>query len=157
MVPKLRKFDPPKFKLTRATSKWRDMLKNFSPNFFKTPFYGTSGIFNFKICWKMKHPNVPAFDSSDDPAVGASASGAVDASLIPSRVKPMALKLVFTASLLILTLIKGIVWRTSRQVYLLRRWERHLSWFSYLGVVGRRPTTPKRARYRALIAFVMGG
>ena len=31
---------------------------------------------------------------------GASASGAVDLGLIPSRVKPMTLKLVFTASLL---------------------------------------------------------
>ena len=32
--------------------------------------------------------------------VSASASGAVDSSLIPSRVKPITLKLVFTASLL---------------------------------------------------------
>ena len=37
--------------------------------------------------------------SSDSQVVRASASGAVDLGLIPSRVKPMALKLVFTASL----------------------------------------------------------
>ena len=34
------------------------------------------------------------------PMLRASASGAVDLGLIPSRVKPMTLKLVFTASLL---------------------------------------------------------
>ena len=38
--------------------------------------------------------------SSDGRVVRASASGAVDLGLIPSRVKPMTLKLVFTASLL---------------------------------------------------------
>ena len=32
--------------------------------------------------------------------VGASVSGAIDSGLIPSRVKPMTLKVVFTASLL---------------------------------------------------------
>ena len=36
----------------------------------------------------------------DGQVVRASASGAVDLSLIPIRVKPMTLKLVFTASLL---------------------------------------------------------
>ena len=40
------------------------------------------------------------FNSSDDRVVKASASGAGDSGLIPSRVKPMTLKLVFTASLL---------------------------------------------------------
>ena len=39
-------------------------------------------------------------NSSDGRVVRASASGAVDSGLIPSRVKPMTLKLVFTASLL---------------------------------------------------------
>ena len=39
-------------------------------------------------------------NSSDGRVVKASASGAVDLGLIPSRVKPMTLKLVFTASLL---------------------------------------------------------
>ena len=39
-------------------------------------------------------------NSSYGPVVRASASGAVDLGLIPSRVKPMTLKLVFIASLL---------------------------------------------------------
>ena len=38
--------------------------------------------------------------SSDGRVVRASASGAADSGLIPSRVKPMILKLVFAASLL---------------------------------------------------------
>ena len=42
--------------------------------------------------------------------------------------------------------IKGTVWRTSRQVYLLCRWEWHLAGFPHLGVVDRWPATPKRAR-----------
>ena len=54
--------------------------------------------------------------------------------LIPSRIKPMTLKLVFTAPCLTLS-IKETVWRTSRQVYLLCRWERPLAGFFYLGVV----------------------
>ena len=40
------------------------------------------------------------FYSSDGRVVRAYVSGAVDSVLIPSRVKPMTLKLVFTASLL---------------------------------------------------------
>ena len=40
------------------------------------------------------------FQSSDGRVVRASASGAVHSGLIPSQVKPMTLKLVFTASLL---------------------------------------------------------
>ena len=40
------------------------------------------------------------FNSSDGRVVRASASVAVDLGLIPSRVKPMTLKLIFTASLL---------------------------------------------------------
>ena len=42
--------------------------------------------------------------------------------------------------------IKGTVWRTSRQVYLLCRWERHLAGFPHLGLVDRWLATPKRAR-----------
>ena len=42
--------------------------------------------------------------------------------------------------------IEGTAWRTSRQVYLLCRWERHVTGFPHLGVVDRWPTTPKRAR-----------
>ena len=41
-----------------------------------------------------------AYTSSDESVVKASVSGAVDLGLIPSRVKPTTLKLVFTASLL---------------------------------------------------------
>ena len=42
--------------------------------------------------------------------------------------------------------IKETVWRASWQVYLLCRWERHLTGIPYLGVVDRWPATPKRAR-----------
>ena len=48
---------------------------------------------------------------------------------------------------------KGTAWRTSRQFYLLCRWERHLAGFPHLGLIDRWPVTPKRARYSALIAF----
>ena len=41
-----------------------------------------------------------AFNSSDGRVNGSSASEALDSGLIPSRVKPMPLKLVFTVSLL---------------------------------------------------------
>ena len=44
--------------------------------------------------WEERH------NSSDGRVVRASASGAADSGLIPSRVKPMTLKLVFTTSLL---------------------------------------------------------
>ena len=37
------------------------------------------------------------FNSSDGQVVRVSASGAVDSGLIPSRVKPMALKMIFTS------------------------------------------------------------
>ena len=75
----------------------------------------------------------------------ASVSGVVNSGLIPSRVRPTTLKFVFTPSCLTFS-IKGTVWRTSRQVYLLCRWERHLTRLSHLGVVDRWPATPKRAR-----------
>ena len=77
--------------------------------------------------------------------VRASASGAVDFGLIPSRVKPVTLKLVVTAFLFDVQR-KGTVWRTSRQLYLLCRWEKHLTGFLHLGVVNRSLATPKRAR-----------
>ena len=41
---------------------------------------------------------------------------------------------------------EGTEWRTSRQVYLLCLWERHLTGFSHFGVVDRWPVTLKRAR-----------
>ena len=64
----------------------------------------------------------------------------------------MNFNLLFTASCLKLS-IKRTEWSTSRQVYLLWRWERHLAEFPHLRVVGRWPATPKRARYCAVIAF----
>ena len=60
----------------------------------------------------------------------ASASGAEDSGLIPGRVKPMTLKLVFTASR-----------------------KKHLAGLPHLGVIDRWPATPKRARYSAFIIF----
>ena len=86
--------------------------------------------------------------------VKAFASGAVDSALVPSRIKPMTFKWAFYSQLPCLTLsIEGTAWRTSRQAYLLRRWERHLAGFPHLGVVDRWPATSKRARYSTLIAF----
>ena len=49
---------------------------------------------------KCKLVGIGGINSSDGLVVRASGSGAVDLSLIPSRVKSMTLKLVFTASLL---------------------------------------------------------
>ena len=63
-------------------------------------------------CWDCFQPaiiasrmNLTDYDiasaqSSDGRVIRASASGAVDSGLSPRRVKPIALKLVFTASLL---------------------------------------------------------
>ena len=49
----------------------------------------------------MMYTTVPAMlASSDSRVVRASACGAVDSVLIPSRVKPMTSKLVFTASVI---------------------------------------------------------
>ena len=42
--------------------------------------------------------------------------------------------------------INGTVWRTSRQVNLLCRWERHSTGFRHHGVVDRWSASPKRAR-----------
>ena len=66
----------------------------------------------------------------------ASVSCAVDTGLIPSRVKPMTLKLVFTASLL-----EQAGKFTSCAVG-----KGTLAGFPHLGVVDRWPVTPKRAR-----------
>ena len=48
---------------------------------------------------KCKLEDIAGINSSDGRVVKASVSGAVDLSLIPNRVKPMTLKLVFTAFL----------------------------------------------------------
>ena len=87
-------------------------------------------------------------NSSDGRVDKASSSGPVDSGLIPSRVKPTTLKLVFTAQ-------HETVWRASRQVCSLCRWERHLAGLPYFGVVDRWSATPKRVQYGALIAFSM--
>ena len=71
-------------------------------------------------------------NSLDNRVVRRFTSGAVDSGSIWNRVKPTDVKLVF-AQLSYLTLsIKGTVWRTSRQVYLLCRWLRQLAGFSIL-------------------------
>ena len=62
----------------------------------------------------------------------------------------MTLKLVFSAGRSALT---APVWRASRQVYLLCRWNKHLAELPYLSVVNKWPATRKRGRYSALIAF----
>ena len=82
--------------------------------------------------------------------VRASASGAVDLGLISNWVKLMTSKLVLTAYLLDAQHYKGTVWRTSRQVYLLCRWERHLAGFPHLGEVDRWPATSKQRIDRSL-------
>ena len=50
--------------------------------------------------FKYKPVGIVGIHSSDGREVRTSASESVDLGLIPSRVKPMTLKLVFTASLL---------------------------------------------------------
>ena len=80
-------------------------LKSYKLHFV---FFGYILFFLVTVCCFL--PNCPTFssfiasvgidNSSDGRVIRASASGAVDLGLIPSRVKPMALQLVFTASLL---------------------------------------------------------
>ena len=60
-------------------------------------------------------------NSLEGRVVKASASGTVDLDLIPTWIKPMTLKLVFTLLFCLTLSIKGTVWRTSQQVYLLCR------------------------------------
>ena len=57
-------------------------------------------VFVSNTLLKCKLPGTADINSSDGQVVTASASGAVDLGLIPGRVKPMTLKLVFIASLL---------------------------------------------------------
>ena len=84
--------------------------------------------------------------------VKAPASRAVDSGLIPSRVKPMNLKLAFTASLFDVQITRTVL-KACRQAYLLCDWERHFAGFAHLGVVDNWLATPERARYSALIAL----
>ena len=71
-----------------------------------------------------------SFNSSDGRVVRAPACGGVDSGLIPSRVKPMALKFAFTASLLDYHSINGTMWKASQQVRLLCCWEGHIEGLS---------------------------
>ena len=85
------------------------------------------------------------FNSSDCPVVTASASGAVYLGLIPSQVKPMTLKLVFTASLLDAQHERDGVENKSASLLVVPL-GKALSGIIHLGVVHRWPATPKRAR-----------
>ena len=73
----------------------------------------------------------------------ASTSASVDLGSIPSRVKPMTKKLVFTACQLDVQHLRES--RQSLLVYLLCRWKKHLTEFPHLSVVDRWLATPKRA------------
>ena len=84
--------------------------------------------------------------------VTASVFGTVDSGLIPSRVKPMTLRLVLVASLL----DAQHYWDSAENkppILLVASLQRHLAGLSHLGVVDKWPATSKRARYSALIAF----
>ena len=76
---------------------------------------------------------------------GASISYAVDSSLIPSLVKPMTLKLVFTASLLDVQHQRDSVENKPASLLVVPL-GKALSGITHLGVVERWPATPKRAR-----------
>ena len=67
----------------------------------------------------------------------------------------MTLKFISTASLLDAQHNKDSVENKPIRLIVVRlcRWERHLAEFPHVGVKERWPTTPKRARYSALIAF----
>ena len=74
----------------------------------------------------------------------ASASGVVDSDLIPSRVKPMTLNLVFTASLLDAQHYRDSVENKPASLLVVPL-GKALSGIFYLGVEDRWPATPKRA------------
>ena len=106
---------------------------------------------NFKV--PMKETNgILRINSSDGRVVRAFASGAVDLGLIPRRVKPITLKLVFTTLLLDAQHYRANE-ENKPEVYLLCRWEGHLAGFHHLGVVDRWLATHKRAGDSALVAF----
>ena len=66
--------------------------------------------------WLVKTLNTVLIDNSNSRVVRASAFGAVDSGLVPSQVKPMAVKLVFKAFPCLTLSIDGAVRRTNRQV-----------------------------------------
>ena len=80
--------------------------------------------------------------------------GSCKLGLISSRVKPMTLKSVFTASVLDAQHERDNVENKPASLAYLCRWERHLTGLPHLDVVDRWLATPKRARYSALIAFL---
>ena len=76
---------------------------------------------------------------------GAFASGCVDLGFYSALGQTNALKIGIHSFPAAASAFKGQCGE-SRQVYLLRRWERHLTEFPHLSVVGRWPATAKRAR-----------
>ena len=77
---------------------------------------------------KKKGTSSVIYNCSGGRVVRASAFVAASLGFIPSRIKPVTLKLVFTLQLPCLSFsIKGTVWRTSRRVYQLCRWHRHFA------------------------------
>ena len=83
--------------------------------------------------------------SSDDRVGRASASGVVDLGLIPSRVKPMTAKLLFTVSLHDAQHLRDSV-ESKPASLLVVSVGKALSRIPHLGVVDRWLATPKRAR-----------
>ena len=98
---------------------------------------------NGKIHFK-NHNLKKELNSSDGLVVRVYASRAVDLSLILSRVKPMTLKLIFTASLLDAQHSRDNV--ENKPASLLVPLERHLVGLPHLGVIDRWLATPKQAR-----------
>ena len=83
-------------------------------------------------------------NSSDGRVVRASASGTVDLGLIPSRVKPITLKLVSTASLFDAQHLRDSM--ENKPASLLLPLGKALSGITLLGVVDKWLATPERAR-----------
>ena len=77
--------------------------------------------------------------------------GAIDSGLIPSRVKPLTLKLVFIAFLLDAQHKRDSVENKPASLLVLFGKALKLNGIPHLGVVDRWPATPKRAHYKALI------
>ena len=98
----------------------------------------------------MYTTTVPAtVASSDGRVMRASASGAADSGLIPTRVKAMTSKLVFTDLLLDAQHLRDCVENKPISLLVVPLGS-HLAVFSRVGVADR---WPKRAGYSALIAF----
>ena len=84
---------------------------------------------------------------------GAFASGAADLGLVPSRVKPMTVKLAFTAFPFDAPSEGKSVEDKPASLLVVSLKYRPLAGFPHLKVIDRWLATPKRARYSALIAF----